>query len=261
MSQKEAEESKCREFVDELNRLAEHERYRYVGHLSELGGKHFPEFLVKDRRTSKELHVECARFGPDWDTVERANLQILEQRIANDLQHLGYENRDIILQIRNPDKHPLQKLNRSGVEDLARSIKKFLADKKPKTAEQSLTQFNLDEFPRYAPMAKVFQFLLLTKSEVVGHLDDASPGARLGVIGYEATEIDQRLAETISGKLPGQADILLIYSEGPLFLLDVSKTVIRLNEIAEVRQARQSFGEIWFLAHYWAGDQKLYRIV
>ena len=56
------------------------------------------------------------------------------------------------------------------------------------------------------------------------------------------------------------ADVLLIYSEGPLFLFDVPKTVIRLKEIAEARQAQQSFREIWFLAHYWTADQKLYRV-
>lgn len=86
---------------------------------------------------------------------------------------------------------------------------------------------------------------------------------RVGVIGYEASEMEQRLEQTISNKLRGPgytADILLIYSEGPLFLFDVPKTIIRLKEIAEVCQAPQSFQEIWFLAHYWTGDQKLYRV-
>ena len=45
MNQKEEEESKCREFVDELNCLAEHDRYRYIGHVSELEGKEFPDCL------------------------------------------------------------------------------------------------------------------------------------------------------------------------------------------------------------------------
>jgi hypothetical protein len=267
VNQKEEEESKCREFVDELNRLAEHERYRYIGHVSELEGKEFPDCLFKDRRTSSEVHVECTRFTPDWMTVEKANMQILERRFAYDLRDIGYENYDIFLQTRNPFEHPLQKLNRSGVEDLARSVKRFLADQKPHVGEQSLVKFNLDDFPRYVPLTKTFQFLLLTKlenPEAVSRLDDGSPIVRVGVIGFELSEIEGRLEKTIASKRRGPdytADVLLIYSEGPLFLFDVPKTVIRLKEIAEVRQAQQSFREIWFLAHYWTADQKLYRVV
>ncbi len=105
VDQNEVEESKCREFVDGLNRLAEHERYRYVGHVSELELKYLPEFLIKDRRTSKELHVVFARFAPDWSTVEKANLRILERRFAQDLRYLGeekYHKYDIYLQTRGP---------------------------------------------------------------------------------------------------------------------------------------------------------------
>jgi len=267
VSQKEAEESKCREFVDELNRLAEHERYRYIGHVSELEGKEFPDCLIKDRRTSKELHVECTRYWPDWMTVESANMQVLERRFAYDLRDIGYENYRIFLQTRNPYSHPLQKLNRSGLEDLARSIKQFLVDQKPTVAEQSFAQLNLDDFPRYAPLARMFQFLLLTKlenPETVSRLDDGSPIVQVGVIGYEDSEIEQRLEQTITGKIRGPgytADILLIYSEGPLFLFDVPETVAQLKELAAAYNAQQSFGEIWFLAHYWTSDQKLYRIV
>jgi hypothetical protein len=266
VNQKEEEESKCREFVDELNRLAEHERYRYIGHVSELKGEQFPDCLIKDRRTSEELHVECNRYSPDWMTVESANMQILERRFAYDLKDLGYENYSIFLQTRNWHSHPLQKLNRSGVEDLARSIKQFLVDQKPKVADQSFAQFNLDEFPRYAPLAGVFQFLHLTKienSHGVSRLDDGSPIVQVGVIGYEASEMERRLEQSITSKLRGpgyRADILLIYSVGPLFLFDVPKTVVRLKEIAEERLAQQSFREIWFLAHYWTADQKLYRV-
>jgi hypothetical protein len=261
VSQREGEESKCREVVDEFNRLAEHERYRYIGHLSELEGKHFSEFLVKDRRTSKELHVECVRYSPDWMTVERANLQILERRFAQDLPPLGYQDYDIFLQTRDPHAHPLQKLNRSGVEELARSVRQFLADQRLQIGDQSFAKFNLDDFARYTPMDRVFQALHLSKSEAACRVDDASPAVRVGVTGHEAGEIAKRLEETISSKVHGQADILLIYSEGPLFLFDVSKTVIRLKEISEVHQTQQSFQEIWFLAHYWTADQKLYRVV
>jgi hypothetical protein len=84
------------------------------------------------------------------------------------------------------------------------------------------------------------------------------------VTGFELSEIEGRLEKAISSKLRGPgytADVLLIYSEGPLFLIDAPKTVARLNEIAEVRQAQESFREIWFLAHYWTADQKLYRVV
>jgi len=73
-----------------------------------------------------------------------------------------------------------------------------------------------------------------------------------------------RLEQTITSKLGGPgdtADILMIYSEGPLFVYDVQETNLRLKEIAEARRAQQSFGEIWFLAHYWTRDQKLYRVV
>ena len=87
---------------------------------------------------------------------------------------------------------------------------------------------------------------------------------RVGVIGFELSEIEERLEKTLASKLRGTgytADVLLIYSEGPLFLFDVPKTVIRLKEIAEVRQAQESFREIWFLAHYCTADQKLYRVV
>jgi hypothetical protein len=268
VNQKEQEESKCREFVDHLNHLAEHERYRYIGHVSELEGKEFSsDCLIKDRRTSSELHVECTRFAPDWKTVEKANIQILESRFAYDLGNIGYENYDILLQTRNPSEHPLQNLNRSGAEDLARNVKRFLADQKPNVGQQSFVKFKLDDFPRYVPLTKTFQFLLLTKlenPETATRLDDGSPIVRVGVMGFELSEVEKRLDKTISGKLRGPgytADILLIYSEGPLFLFDVPKTVIRLKEIAEVRQAQQSYREIWFLAHYWTAEQKLYRVV
>jgi hypothetical protein len=267
VNQKEEEESKCREFVDQLNRLAEHERYRYIGHVSELKGKEFPDCLIKDRRTSEELHVECTRYWPDWMNVESANMQVLERRFAYDLKDIGYENYRIFLQTRNSYSHPLQKLNRSGVEDLARSIKQFLVDQKPKTADQSLAQFNLDDFPRYAPLARLFQFVLLTKlenPEAVSRLDDGSPIVHVGVIGYEDSEMDQRLERTITSKLRGPgytADVLLIYSEGPLFLFDVAQTVTRLKELAEAKAAQESFKEVWFLAHYWTEGQKLYRVV
>lgn len=266
MNQKEEEESKCQEFVFELNQLAEHERYRYIGHVSESGGKEFPDCLIKDRRTSKELHVECTRYSPDWMNVERANMQLLEKRFAFDLRNIGYENYAIFLQMRNWHSHPLQKLNRSGVEDLARSIKQFLVDHKPKISDQGSAQFNLGDFPRYAPLAGMFQFLRLTKLE---KKQAASPGdgsaiVQVGVVGYEGSEMEQRLEQTITSKLRGPgntADILLIYSEGPLFLYDVPQTNTRLKEIAEAHHAPQSFGEIWFLTHYWTGDQKLYRVV
>jgi hypothetical protein len=267
VNQKEEEESKCREFVAGLNHFAEHERYRYVGHVSELDGKEFPYDLIKDRRTSSELHVECTRFSPDWTTVEKANMQILERRFAADLRDIGYENYDIFLQTRDPIKHPLQKLNRSGVEDLAKSIKRFLTDQKPHVVEQSFVKFNLNDFRRYMPLTETFQFLLLTKlenPEAVSRLDNGSPIVRVGVTGFELSEIEKRLEKAISSKLRGPgytADVLLIYSEGPLFLIDAPKTVARLKEIAEVRQAQESFREIWFLAHYWTADQKLYRIV
>jgi hypothetical protein len=75
-----------------LNRLAEHERYRYIGQVSELEGKEFPDCLIKDRRANSELHVECTRFAPDWMTVEKANMQIMERRFAYDLRDIGYEN-------------------------------------------------------------------------------------------------------------------------------------------------------------------------
>ena len=82
VNQKEEEESKCRQFVHHLNRLADHERYRYIGHVSELEGKEFPDFLILDRRTSRELQIECTRFAPEWLTVEKANMEILERRFA-----------------------------------------------------------------------------------------------------------------------------------------------------------------------------------
>jgi hypothetical protein len=267
VNQKEEEESKCREFVAGLNHLAEHERYRYIGHVSEIDGNTFLDRLIKDRRANSELHVECTRFAPDWMTVEKANLQILERRFAHDGRDIGYENCDIFLQTRNPFEHPLQKLNRSGAENLATSVKRFLADQKPHVGEQSFIKFNLDDFPRYAPLAKTFQFLHLTKlenPEAVSRLDDGSPIVRVGVTGFELSEIEKRLEKAISSKLRGPgytADVLLIYSEGPLFLIDAPKTVARLKEIAEVRQAQESFREIWFLAHYWTADQKLYRVV
>ena len=267
MNQREEEESKCREFVHHLNRLAEHERYRYIGHVSELEGKDFPDCLIMDRRTGRELHVECTRFAPDWMTVEKANMQILERRFANGLRDIGYENYDIFLHTRNPFQHPLQKLNRSGVEDLARNVKRFLTDQRLHVGEQSLVKFNLDDFPTYVPLTKTFQFLLLTKLTNLGalsRLDDGSPIVRVGVIGFELAEIDKLLGDTLSNKLRGPGyttDILLIYSAGPLFLFDVPKTVTRLKELAEARNAQQSFRELWFLAHYWTEDQKLYRVV
>jgi len=266
VNQKEEEESKCREFVDELNHLAAHERYRYIGHVSELEGKElFPDCLIMDRRTSKELHAECARYSPDWKTVERTNMQILERRFASDLRYIGYENYTIFLEIRNWPSHPLQKLNRSVAEELARSIKKFLVDQKPKIADQDSAELNLNDFPRYAPLAQTFQFLLFTKLEepqAMSCLDDGN--VQVGVIGYETFEMEQRLERTITGKLraPGNAaDALLIYSEGPLFLYDVSKTNASLTKVAEAHNTQQSFAEIWFLAHYRTGDQKLYRVV
>jgi hypothetical protein len=267
VNQKEEEELKCRDFVVEMNRLAAHERYRYIGHVSELEGKEFPGCLIMDRRTSKELHIECARYSADWMTVERANMQLLERRFAYDLRNIGYENYLIFLQTRNWHSHPLQKLNRSGVEELARSIKQFLVDHNPKTAGQSSAQFNLDDFPRYAPLARVFQFLSLTKLEnpqMESRLDDGSSIVQVGVIGYEAGEMARRLEQTITSKLGVRghvADILLIYSEGPLFLYDVAEAITRLKEIAEAHHAQQSFGEIWFLTHYETADQKLYRVV
>lgn len=266
MNQKEEEESKCREFVDQLNWLAAHERYRYIGHVSELDRKDFPDCLILDRRTSSELHVECTRFAPEWMTVEKANIQILERRFACDLRDIGYEKYDIVLQTRNPFEHPLQKLNRSGVEDLARNVKRFLTDQRRHVVEQSLVKFNLDDFPTYVPLTKTFQFLLLTKfenPEAANHLDDGSPIVRVGVIGSELAAIDKRLEDTFSKKLRGPgytSDVLLIYSAGPLFLLDAPKTVTRLKELSEAHNAPQSFREIWFLAHYWTGDQKLYRV-
>jgi len=222
--------------------------------------------VFKDRRTSIEVRVECTRFAPDWMTVEKANMQILERRFAYDLRDIGYEHYEIFLQTRSPFEHPLQKLNRSGAEDLARSVKRFLADQKPHVGAQSFIKFNLDDFPRYVPLTKTFRFLLLTKlenPEAVSRLDDGSPIVRVGVIGFELSEIEGRLEKAIASKLRGPgytADVLLIYSEGPLFLFDVPKTVIRLKEIAEARQAQQSFREIWFLAHHWTADQKLYRV-
>ncbi len=267
MNQKEEEESKCQEFVFELNQLAEHERYRYIGSVSELGEKEFPGRFIMDRRTSKELHVECTRYSPDGMTVERANMQLLEKRFACDLKNIGYENYTILLQMRNWQSHPLQKLNRSGVEDLARSIKQFLVDHKPKAADQSSVQFNLDDFPRYAPLAGMFRFLLLARlahPQTASRLDGGPPIAQVGMIGYEASEMALRLEQTITSKLraPGYtADVLLIYSEGPLFVYDVQQTNTRLKEIAEAHHAQQSFGEIWFLSHYWTGGQKLYRVV
>jgi hypothetical protein len=137
VNQKEEEESKCREFVDQLNWLAAHERYRYIGHVSELDRKDFPDCLIMDRRTSRELHVECTRFAPEWRTVEKANIQILERRFAYDLRDIGYEKYDIFLQTRRPFEHPLQKLNRSGVEGLARNVKRFLTDQRPHVGEQA----------------------------------------------------------------------------------------------------------------------------
>jgi hypothetical protein len=158
VNQKEEEESKCREFVDQLNRLAAHERYRYIGHVSEMDGRYFPHCLVMDRRTSSELHVECALFAPEWSTVEKANVQILERRFADNLKDIGYESYDIFLQTRNPSEHPLQKLNRSGVEDLARNVKRFLADQRPKVGEQGVIKFNLDDFPTYVPLSPEARF-------------------------------------------------------------------------------------------------------
>ena len=234
--------------------------------MSELEGKEFPDCLIKDRRANSELHVECTRFAPDWMTVEKANMQILERRFACDLRDIGYENYDIVLQTRSPFEHPLQKLNRSGVEDLARSVKRFLTDQKPHVGEQSVLKFNLDDFPTYVPLTTTFQFLGLTKlenPEAVSRLDDGSPIVRAGVIGFELVDIDKRLEATLSNKQRGPGyttDVLLIYCDGPLFLLDVPKTVTRLKELTESHNAQQSFKEIWFLAHYWTGNQKLYRV-
>jgi hypothetical protein len=132
--------------------------------------------------------------------------------------------------------------------------------------EYAFARSRPDNFPRYVPLNKTFQFLLVTKlenPEAATRLDDGSPIVRVGVMGFELSEIEKRLDKTLFSKLRGPsytADILLIYSEGPLFLFDVPKTVIRLKEIAELREAQQSFREIWFLAHYWTADQKLYRV-
>ena len=267
MQRKEEEESKCREFVDELNRLAAHERYRYIGHVSELDAKEFSDCLIKDRRTSKELHVACTCYSPGWMTVERANMQLLEKRFASDLRNIGCDNCTIFLRARNWQSHPLQKLNRSGIEELARSIKQFLMDNKASASDQNSAQFNLDDFPRYAPLKAMFQFLLLTKldnPQSESRLDDGPPIVPVGVIGYEAGELALRLEQAITSKLGGPgdtSDILVIYSEGPLFRYDVQETNRRLKEIAEAHHAQQSFGEIWFLAHYWTRDQKLYRVM
>jgi hypothetical protein len=103
----------------------------------------------------------------------------------------------------------------------------------------------------------------LENPEAASRLDDGSPFVRVGIIGFELPEIDKHLEATISNKLRGPeytSDVLLIYSAGPLFLLDAPKTVTRLKELSEVHNAPQSFREIWFLAHYWTGDQKLYRV-
>lgn len=261
MNQQEIEELKCRECVEELNRLAEHERYRYLGHLSELERKHFNERLIKDRRTSKELHVECSRWAPDWTTVERANLQMLERRFAADLPPLGYENHEISLYMRDRNTHQLQKLNRSGVGELARNIKQFLSDQKPHKDVPGPTKFNLDEFRSYSPLAGVFKTLLLSKVDVSVQVTSGSTEVRVGVIAYEQAEIEQLLDQAVASKLGGQADILLIYSEGPLFLFDLAGTIARLKRIAESRRTHQHFGEIWFLAHYSAGGQRLFQIV
>ena len=77
----------------------------------------------------------------------------------------------------------------------------------------------------------------------MSRLDDGSPIVRVGVTGFELSEIEGRLEKAIFSKLRGSgytADVLLIYSEGPLFLFDVPKTVIRLKEITGVRQAQAS---------------------
>jgi hypothetical protein len=260
VNQQEVEESKCQECVEELNRLAEHERYRYLGHLSELERKHFPERLIKDRRTSKELHVECTRLAPNWTTVERANLQMLERRFASDLPPLGYENYEILLQIRDPQAHGLQKLNRSGVDELARSIKQFLSDQKPHGGERDVVTFDLEDFRLYAPLASIFKTVLLSKTDTAGQLADGSTVVRVGVIAYEQKELEERLNQAIASKVGQQGDVLLIYSEGPLFLFDSASTLGRLKQIAESHQVHQSFEEIWFLMHYWTGGQKLFRI-
>jgi len=261
VNQQEVEESKCRECVEELNRLAEHERYRYLGHLSELERKHFSERLIKDRRTSKELHVECTRLAPNWTTVEKANLQMLERRFASDLPPLGYQNYEIFLQMRDPQAHTLQKLNRSGVDELARSIKKFLTDQKPQSGAQKLVTFQLDDSRLYAPLASVFKTVLMSKLDTDSQTAAGSTDVRVGVIAYEQSELEERLDQVIASKLDLRADILLIYSEGPLFLFDSASTLGRLKQIAEMLHAHQSFGEIWFLTHYWTGGQKLFRIV
>jgi hypothetical protein len=199
-------------------------------------------------------------------TVEKANMEILERRFAYNLRDIGYENYDIFLQTRNPLEHPLQKLNRSGVEDLARNVRQFLTDQRTHVGEESLVKFTLDDFPLYVPLTKTFQFLLLTKltnPEAVSRLDDGSPIVRVGVIGFELAEIDKLLEDTLGKKVRGPGyttDILLIYSDGPLFLLDVPKAVTHLKELAQAHNAQQSFREIWFLAHYWTEDQKLYRV-
>jgi hypothetical protein len=134
-------------------------------------------------------------------------MQLLARRFTHDLKNIGYENYAIFLQTRNWDSHPIQRLNRSGVEDLARSIKQFLVEHKPKTAEQSSTRFNLDDFPRYVPLAGIFEFLLLTKLEnpqVEGHLDNGSV-VQVGVTGYQASEMALRLEEPLPASFVGRA--------------------------------------------------------
>ena len=261
VNQEEVEDSKCRECVEEMNRLAEHERYRYLGHLSELERKHLPERLIKDRRTSRELHVECARLAPDWTTVEKANLQILEQRFASFLPELGYENYEIFLQMRDPQTHPLQKLNRSGVDELARGIRQFFTDPKSHSGDPDVGKFDLDDRRAYAPLGRIFQSLVVSKVDDASRLADGSTVVRVGVIAYSQSELEKRIDQVIANKLDRRADVLLIYSEGPLFLFDLADTIARLKQAAGTHQAQQRFGEIWFLAHYRTGGQKLFRIV
>lgn len=244
-----------------MNRLAEHERYRYLGHLSETDRKHFAEQLIKDRRTSVELHVECSRLAPDWTTVERANLQILERRFEADLPQLGYDNCEIFLHVRDPHSHPLQKLNRSGVDELARTIKKYLVGQKPLLGEQSLTEFPINEVRPYSPLAEIFRTVRVSKVNSSGTATGDSPVVRVGVIAYEQSELELRLDQAITSKFGRRADILLIYSEGPLFVFDLAKVSARLKESAETLRAHQFFAKIWFLAHYLTAAQKLFQIV
>lgn len=266
MHKTEVEESKCREFVDEFNRLAGCEQYHYIGLVGELTGEEFPDCLIQDCQTGEELQVECTQFSLDWMAAERANMNALAKRLAYQLKSLGYQQYDIFLQTRNPFVHPLQRLKRADIVDLVRAVKQFLTDQKRQISGQSFRQFDLGHFPQYAPLARMFQFLLITKLDdtaLAQRLAQGSPRIRLGVTGFELGEVYKRLDDAIANKLRGPgytADILLIHSDG-LFSFDIADTVGHLKAIAASRNAPHSFKQIWFLSHYWTDHQKLYRIL